>query len=75
MGKQYDKKFKEDAARYYFEYKELGLKGCAEKLGVSRTALGAWTKESKENSGEVSTRGPGNYSSDEAKENGRSVKQ
>lgn len=71
MSKQFDKKFKEDAARYYFDHKELGLKGCAAKLGVSRTALGVWTKESKENNGEVPTRGSGNHASDEAKENAR----
>lgn len=47
------------------------MKGCAEKLGVSRTALGVWTKEAKENNGEVPTRGSGNYESDEAKENAR----
>lgn len=71
MSKQFDKKFKEDAARYYFEHKELGLKGCAGKLGVSRTALGVWAKEARENNGEVATRGSGNYESDEAKENAR----
>jgi transposase len=71
MSKQFDKKFKEDAAKYYFEHRELGLKGCAEKLGISRTALGVWTKEAKGNNGEVPTRGSGNYESDEAKENAR----
>ena len=71
MSKQFDKKFKEDAAKYYYEHRELGLKGCADKLGVSRTALGVWTKESKENNGEVPTRGSGNFESDEAKENAR----
>lgn len=71
MSKQYDKKFKEDAARYYFQHKDLGLKRCAEKLGVSRTALGVWTKESALNNGEVPTRGSGNYESDAAKENAK----
>lgn len=71
MSKQYDKKFKEDAAKYYFEHKELGLKKCAEKLGVSRTALSRWASEARENSGEVPTRGSGNYESDEAKESAR----
>ena len=71
MSKQFDKKFKEDTVRYYFDHKDLGLKGCAEKLGVSRTALSVWVKEAKENNGEVPTRGSGNYESDEAKENAR----
>lgn len=34
MSKQFDKKFKEDAAKYYFEHKELGLKGCGEPFPV-----------------------------------------
>lgn len=68
MSKQFDKEFKENAARYYFEHKELGLAKCAEKLGVSRTALSVWVKEARNNCGEVPTRGSGNYESDEAKE-------
>lgn len=71
MSKQYTKEFKEDAARYYLEHKDLGLMVCAKNLGVSRTALTAWVKESKSNNGEVPTRGSGNYQSDEAKENAR----
>lgn len=71
MSKQFDKNFKEDAVRYYISHKELGLKGCSEKLGVSRTALSVWAKEARENNGEVPTRGSGNYESDEAKENAR----
>ena len=71
MSKQFDKKFKEDAVQYYFDHKDLGLKGCSDKLGVSRTALSVWVKEAKENNGEVPTRGSGNYESDEAKENAR----
>jgi len=71
MSKQYTKEFKEDAARYYLEHKDLGLMICAKNLGVSRTALSTWVKESKSNNGEVPTRGSGNYQSDEAKENAR----
>lgn len=71
MSKQYTKEFKEDAVRYYLEHKELGLAGCAQNLGISRTALGVWAKAARENEGEVPTRGSGNYASDEAKENAR----
>jgi transposase len=71
MSRQYDKKFKEDAVRYYADHKDLGLKGCAGKLGISKTALSNWANEAKENNGEVPTRGSGNYESDEAKENAR----
>lgn len=68
MSKQYDKQFKEDAVKYYLEHKELGLLKCAGNLGISKTALGTWTKAARENNGEVPVRGSGNYSSDEAKE-------
>jgi transposase len=54
------------------EHRDLGLNSrCAENLGISRTALSSWKKLSEINSGEVPTRGRGNYESDEAKENAR----
>ncbi len=68
MSKQYDKDFKENAVRYYLDHKEIGLEKCAKYLGVSRTALSVWTKDYRNNNGEVPTRGSGNYESDEAKE-------
>lgn len=68
ISKQYDKQFKEDAVKYYLEHKELGLLKCAGNLGISKTALGTWTKAARENYGEVPVRCSGNYSSDEAKE-------
>lgn len=71
MSRQFTKEFKEDAARYYIEHKDLGLMVCAKNLGISRTALSTWVKESKSNNGEVPTRGSGNHQSDEAKENAR----
>lgn len=69
MSKQYDKQFKENAVQYYLSHKELGLRKCAENLGISRNALRNWVDIARENSGEVPTRGSGNYASDEAKEN------
>lgn len=69
MSKQFDKQFKENAVEYYLSHKELGLKKCAENLGISRNALRNRTSAASENSGEVPTRGSGNYAGDEAKEN------
>ncbi|MGB8453121.1 MAG: transposase [Anaerocolumna sp.] len=71
MGRQCTKEFKEDALKYYLSHKELGLVVCAKNLGVSRTALSSWTKNARENEGEVPTRGSGNFESNEAKENAR----
>lgn len=42
MSKQFDKQFKENAVQYYLSHKELGLKKCAENLGISRNALRNW---------------------------------
>ena len=75
MSKQFEQKFKENAVAYYLEHKELGLQKAAENLGVSRTALGVWTKAAGENNGLVPTRGSGNFESDEAKEFARLKKE
>lgn len=68
---QYTKEFKENAVRYYLDHKDLGLEVCANNLGMSRTALSVWVKASRENNGEVPSRGSGNYQTDEAKENAK----
>lgn len=68
---RYDKKFKEDAVKYYYDHKDLGVIKCSSHLGISKTALSNWIKEAKANGGEIVARGSGNYESDEAKENAR----
>lgn len=67
-GKQYSQQFKEDAVRYKEEHPELTYDKAASNLGISDSALKSWVKASKENEGNVPTRGSGNYASDEAKE-------
>jgi transposase len=71
MPTTYSKEFKEDAVRYYYEHKELGLLKCAENLGISKSTLENWKKKSQLNKGDIPTRGRGNYESDEAKEMAR----
>ncbi len=34
MAMQHDKQFKLDAIRYYQDHKDLGVRGCAENLGI-----------------------------------------
>ena len=68
MAKQHDKQFKLDAVQYYQDHKDLGVRGCAENLGISESALKKWIRAAKEHEGSVPTRGSGNYASDEAKE-------
>ena len=67
MSKQHDKQFKLDAVRYYEEHKELGMRGCAENLGIGCSTLGKWSRE-LQNTGNIESRGSGNYASDESKE-------
>ena len=71
MRKQYDKDFKENAVRYVEEHKDISVRKCSENLGVSTSTLNDWVKAARDNNGVVQTRGSGNYSSDEAKENAR----
>ena len=67
MAKHYDKQFKLDAIRYYHDHRELGLQGCASNLGISHQTLSRWQKERRD-TGDIESRGAGNYASDEAKE-------
>ena len=47
------------------QYQEL--QGCATNLGISQQTLSRWQKELRE-TGDIESRGSGNYASDEAKE-------
>ena len=47
--------------------KELGVRGCAENLGIGYSTLTKWLKDFRE-SGDIPVRGSGNYASDEQKE-------
>ena len=67
MAKQHDKQFKLDAVQYYEDHKDLGVRGCAENLGIGYSTLTKWLKDFRE-SGDIPVRGSGNYASDEQKE-------
>ena len=45
MAKQHDKQFKLDAVQYYLDHKELGVRGCAQNLGVGYSTLTKWLKD------------------------------
>ncbi|MFR3950286.1 MAG: transposase [Ruminococcus sp.] len=63
MAKQHDKQFKLDAVQYYRDHKNLGIRGCAENLGIGYSTLTKWLKDFRE-SGDIPVRGSGNYASD-----------
>ena len=67
MATQHDKQFKLDAIQYYQDYKDIGVRGCAENLGIGYSTLTKWLKDFRE-SGDILARGSGNYASDEQKE-------
>ena len=67
MAKQHDKQFKLDAIQYYEDHKDLGLRGCANNLGIGYSTLTKWRKELRD-SGDIVVRDSGNYESDEQKE-------
>ena len=69
MAKQHDKQFKLDAIQYYQDHKDLGVRGCAENLGIGYSTLTKWLKDFRE-SGDIPVRGSGNYASDEQKDPG-----
>ena len=75
MATQYTEEFKKDAVRYWQEHKELGINACAKNPGISKSALSTWRKLYENNSGNIPTRGRGNYESDTAKENARLKKE
>ena len=60
MATQRDKQFKLDAVQYYLDHKDLGVRGCAENLGVGYSTLSRWLKNFRE-SGDIPVRGSGNY--------------
>ena len=51
MVKQHDKQFKLDAVQYYQDHKDLGVRGCAENLGIGYSTLTKWLKDFRENDG------------------------
>lgn len=67
MPKQHDKQFKLDAIHYYQTHSNLGVKGCATNLSIGYSTLTKWLKGHRE-TGDIATRGSGNYASDEEKE-------
>jgi transposase len=75
MAKRYSQQFKDDAVQYRKDHPELTLVDTANHLGISVSALKHWLTLANQNDGTVVSRGSGNYSSDEAKENARLKRQ
>ena len=66
--KQHSKQFKLDAVQYRKEHPDLCEMECAKNLGIGTSTLARWEAHYRDNSGDIPTRGSGNFSSDEQKE-------
>ena len=75
MKKQYTKQFKMDAIKYRNDHPELSNAAVCRNLAVSEATFYKWTKQVKENNGDINHRGSGNFSSDLEKENARLKKE
>jgi transposase len=65
---QHNKQFKLDAVQYVMQHPDLTQVDCAKNLGVGVSTLARWLSQYNENSGDIPSRGSGNYESDEQKE-------
>ena len=72
MAKHYDKTILSGCSPVLYDHKNLGLQGCATNLGISQQTLSRWQKELRE-TGDIESRGSGNYVSDVRKRN-RTIK-
>ena len=75
MKKQYTKQFKMDAIKYRNDHPELSNAAVCRNLDVSEATFYKWTKQVKENNGDINHRGSGNFSSNLEKENARLKKE
>lgn len=75
MKKQYTKQFKMDAIKYRNDHPELSNAAVCRNLDVLEATFYKWTKQVKENNGDINHRGSGNFSSDIEKENARLKKE
>lgn len=72
--KQFSAEFKQDAVNYYYSSGKSST-DVAKELKIGKSTLDKWIHNAKNNSGTVSHRGSGNYSSDIEKENARLKKE
>lgn len=73
--KHHDNQFKLDAIHYVKEHPNLTQEECAKNLGVALSTLQRWLTLYRDNDGDISSRGSGNYASDEQKEIARLKKE
>ena len=66
-SKQHDKEFKLNALKYVQEHPDLTQEECCKNLGIGLSSFSRW-KAQYANTGDIPTRGSGNYASDEQKE-------
>lgn len=76
MCKQtFTNKFKQGVVNYVLDHLDESKLAVAKQFGIADNTVHKWLKETNNNNGTISSRGSGNYSSDEAKEIARLKKE
>ena len=71
MKRSFTDDFKNDVVEYVHNHPDEAIISIARRFDIADSTIHAWLKKAKINNGTVVSRGSGNYSSDEAKENAR----
>lgn len=64
----HSKQFKLDAVNYRREHPDLTRLECAKNLGIGLSTLARWEAQFRDNDGDISGSGSGNYATDKEKE-------
>ena len=60
--------FKQGVVQYVADHPDESKLSIAKRFGIADSTVHKWLKDAVDNNGTISSRGSGNYSSDEAKE-------
>lgn len=60
--------FKQGVVQYVADHPDESKLSIAKRFGIADSTVHKWLKDAADNNGTISSRGSGNYSSDEAKE-------
>lgn len=71
----FDDTFKQDVVDYVLAHPDESKISTAKKFDIADSTIHKWLKDSEKNGGTISSRGSGNYASDEAKEIARLKKE
>lgn len=74
-NKAHTKEFKEGVVKYVMEHPEESIVSIAKRFGIADSTIHLWRKQYLANNKSITSRGSGNFASDEAKEIARLKKE